>query len=280
MGSKPSSQPVSETEVIQKIGETSQLSLLPEDVLIRILKLLDMKTLVSRLFLTCKLFCPSFEKCSVVQHPFLAHLGHIYEPFMFSKGDLIQPIPTDNSQQIPKENFQPCYFRSNVKLSLKEIKQPAEMRLHVFTISDSKEIPFDEIVSMVIELPNNAQSDIQTEALKFLENIVKNSLKKLKNLRLSGFLLNDSLFVSLSKLSLDWLHLIHPVSIHGSSHIPLDLTSALGFTRLHMKLREDCNLFGFPKLPSSLEEFSLHISSRGSDCNGVSLRHCASLKKM
>ena len=185
MGSKPSSQPVSETEVTQKMGETSQLFLLPEDVLLGILKLLDMRTLISRLFLTCKLFFPSFEECSVVQHPFLAHLGHIYEPLMFSKGGLIQPIPMDTSQ--------PCYFRSNVNLSLKGIRQPAEMRLHMFTISYSKEIRLEEIVSMVIELPDDSQADVQTEALEFLKNLVKNPPKQLKNLRLSSFLVDGSL---------------------------------------------------------------------------------------
>ena len=272
MGSTPSFQPVTRTQAIQKMGETSQLFLIPEDVLLGILKLLDTKTLISGLFLTCKLFCPSFKEFSVVQHPFLAHLGHIYESLMFSNGGLIQSTP--------KENSKPCHFRPNVNLPLKRIKQPAKMRLHMFTISDSKEICFDEIVSMVIELPDNSQADLHIKASKFLENLVEVPLKRLKHLKISGFLLNGLLLMSLSRLSLDWLHLIHPVSIHGSSHIPLDLTSALGFTRLHMKLREDCDLFGFPKLPSSLEEFSLHISSRGSDCNGVSLHNCASLKRL
>ena len=273
MGSTSSSQPVSKTEAIQKISGTFQLFLLPEDLLLRILKLLDTKTLISRLLSTCKLFRPSYKECSVVHYPFLGYLGYIYEAFIFSKGSpLIQPTP--------KDNFQPHLFRPNVNLSLNGIKQPTKIRLHVFTISDSKEIRFDEIVSMVIELPNNAQIDVQTEALKFLEKLVETPLGKLKRLKISGFLLNDSLFASLSKFSLDWLYLIHPVFEYDSSHIPLDLTSTLGFRKLHMKLWDDCDLYKFPKLPNSLEEFSLHISSVSSARHSVVLPDCTSLKKL
>ena len=221
MGSTPSSQPVTRTQVIQDMNETSQLSLLPEDVLIRILKLLDMKTLVLSTFRVCKSLYQLCGRYPGVQHPFLGYMGHIYERLMFSK-----EVPI--SQLNPGDNFQLQYFRPNVNLSLEGIKQPAEMRLHVFTISDSKEIRLDEIVSMVVELPDDSQADVHTEALKFLEKLVKNPLGRLKNLKLSGFVLYDSFFASLSKFSLDWLHLIHPVFDYSPSHTPFELTSAQG----------------------------------------------------
>ena len=274
MGSKSSSQPVLKTEVTQKIGETSQLSLLPEDVLIRILKFLDIKTLVLSASRVCKYLCQVCGRCPRTQHLFLGYMGHIYEQLMFSKG---VPIPHLN----PDDDFQPCYFRPNVNFSLEELPQPVGMVIHIFTISDSKEIRFNEIVSMVIELPNNAQGDIQTEALRFLKNLAETPLGRLRNLRLSGFLLKDSLFASLSKFSLDWLHLILPVFVYRVSSTPFDLTSVLWFTRLHMKLREDCNLPAFQMLPRSLKEFSLHVSNLVDSHNSfISLHHCTNLEKM
>jgi hypothetical protein len=131
------------------MDETFQLLMLPDDVLTNILKFLDMKTLISGLSVVCKLFCPFCERSSKARHLCLGYIDHIYESFMFSKGGFI-------SEPIPEDDYQPRYFRPNVILSLGNFAQPLEVRIHVFTLSDSEVIRLSGIVSMVIELsPSN-----------------------------------------------------------------------------------------------------------------------------
>ena len=59
------------------------------------------------------------------------------------------------------------HFRPNVHFPLEELKQPTEIRVDVFTISNSKEFHLNEIVSMVIKLtsPNATFERSSTESL-------------------------------------------------------------------------------------------------------------------
>ena len=269
MASTSSSDSVSEPKTIQEMSGPFQIFQLPPNVLVMIFRFLDVKSLISSLFSTCKLFCPSFWECSVVQHPFLGYLGYIYEGLMFSKG-----VPI--SHLTMKKDVQSPYFRPNVIFSLDGTKQPAQMRFHLFTTSDSKEIRLEEIVSMVIKLSNIVQIDTHKEVLEFLGKLVKYPFERLRHLKLSGFFLGDLLGASLSKLSLDWLHLILPdLGTHSR------ITSFSGFKKLHMELWEDCDLDCFPYyLPCTLEEFSIHFSSQSFHGSTLSIAACTSLKKM
>ena len=271
MDSKPFSQSVSKAKTFQEINETSQLLMFPVEVLTGILKFLDMKTLVSSLFLTCKLFCPSFRECSVAQRLFLGHLGYVYEPFMFSKG-----VPI--SRLTPEDHFQQHYFRPNVDLSSGENVQPMGMNIHVFTTSDSKEIHLDKIVSMIIESSSlNSISENTRKTLQFLNDLFKNPFDSPKNLKFSGFLANRSLWKPLSTLKkLDWLHWICSVS-DDFIHI---FSSFSGLKRLHLEVEAGFDLLFFPGLPSSLEEFSLHLSSVDGGSHSVFIYNCTCLKRM
>ena len=263
MGSKPSLK----AEIIKETKELSQLLTLPDDILLRIFRLLDMKTLFSRLFLTCKLFCQPFKECLILQHLFPTHLDYIYEPFMFLKeGSLIQPTP--------KENFQPCYFRPNVNLSFGGVKQPAGVLIHIFTISDSKEIRLEEITSIVIKLLNDSRTHAHREALEFLNRLIETSLGRLKHLKLSECFLDSSLETSLFKFSPNWPHLIYTVFGHH-----FRINSFAWLKRLCMKFWDDHYLYNFPRPPSSLEEISLRISGL-SRWSSLVLSHCTGLKKM
>ena len=267
MDSTSSSQSTSNTE-------TSQLPMTSVDALAEILPFLDLANSASSHTRIIPSFYQYYAAYMEPQYLPLNPIAHLYEQLLFSRGHNIIP-PT------PETIYRPLYFLLNVNLSLEGIRQPVGMRIHIFTTSDSKEIRFDEIVSMAIELLYYTQIDVRIEALEFLKALVKNPLHKLTNLRLSGFLLSGSLFASLSKLSLDWLHLIHPMLGCGDfGFLSLDLTSALGFTRLHMEFRGVCDLSVFPKLPSSLKEFSLHISGVYPPSLPISLHNCTSLKKM
>ena len=251
--------------------ETFQLLMLPADVLIRILKLLDMKTVISKLTVVCTSFCPFCKGCSETQSSFLFYISHIYEQHMFSRGGgIFQSIPAKYSRLL--------HFRPNVDLSSGEIVQPVGMRIHVFTTSDSKEIHLDKIVSMIIKSSSldNISENTQ-KALQFLNNLFKNPFDSLKNMKFSGFLANRSLWEPLSTLKkLDWLHWICSVS-DSFRH---NFFSFSGLKRLHLEVEAGFNLGSFPNLPPSLEEFSLHLPELEHRNSIWSVCHCKSLEKM
>ena len=107
-GLTSSSSPGSKTGTIQEANETSQILMLPRDIIERILKLLDIQTLVLSIPGVCKSLYQLCGRYPEAQHPFLGYMGHIYERLMFSKG-----VPI--SQLNPDVDFQPQYFRPNVK---------------------------------------------------------------------------------------------------------------------------------------------------------------------
>ena len=239
-----------------------------------------MKTQISTLFSVSKLFHPSFEECSVARHPFLSHLSPIYGPFMFSKGVTISQMTTENIVQSP-------YFRPNMDLSSGPNLQPSGMRIHVFTTSDSKEVYFGTIVSMVVE--SSHLDDIKGNTIRtlgFLVNLFHNSFDNLKILKFSGFWAHGSLRKSLSTLKLDWLYWIYSSSHHSRDDcffddgIKDDFSSLSNLKRLHLELEEGFNLHYFPKLPSSLEELSLHLSNLENRDFSVIVYDCITLKKM
>jgi hypothetical protein len=274
MDPAPSSQLVSEAETIHETDETSQLFMLPSEVLVGILKFLDMKTLISGLFLVCTLFCPSFKRCSATRYPFLGHLGHIYEKLMFSRGGpIIQPTSEDYSQ--------PLYFRPNVNLSLhlEGVAQPAGLQIHVITTSDREEIRLEEIVSMIITtpIPNGIMDDVPTGHSDFLAKLPANRLKNLKNLKLNGFEI-DRLFSLFSEFQLDWLHIVYySVKVWRFS---LEIASFPGCKRLHLNFNRDCDLGKFPVLPNSLKEVSLHFSNRIYSKHPVYLDRFKNIRRM
>ena len=113
------------------------------------------------------------------------------------------------SQLTQEADFQPQYFRPNTNLSLGGIRQPKEVQLHVFTSSNSNEIRLGEIVSIIITLsiPNGSPKNVTMQFSDFLTKLFENSFERLKNLKLSRFRMNASLWASLSKLRLNLLHL-------------------------------------------------------------------------
>ena len=136
-----------------------------------------------------------------------------------------------------------------------------------------------EITSMAIELSIQYHEILKVVpeiALDFLAKLFTTSLKVLKNLKLSGFLPNGSLGALLSQLSLDWLHLICPLSGYGS----FDPTSFPGFKKLHLKLKYMYVPWPFQTHPPLLEELSLHFSSLESFDDVIDIRDCKSLRKM
>ena len=307
MGSKPSSQPVSETEAIRKeakniqekaestqeeenssqppspliidstqisqsvsVSNTSLLLMFPDEILIRIMKFLDMKTLIFKLAVVCTSFCPFCKRCPEMQHPFPRYISHIYERRKFSRGGgILQSIPEDYSL--------PLYFQPNVNLSLKGITQPNGMIIHVFTTSDSKEIHFTKIVSMIIESLLLGDIYVNSQnASEYLDELFKNHLDSLKNLKISGFYA-EMLWKPLSMLKeLDWLHWTYSISDNFRDNF----SSFSGLKRLHLEFEKGFNLIYFPTLPSSLEGLSFHFSNLNNPQLFADIAACKNLKKM
>lgn len=257
MGPKPSSLQVPE------IG-TNELPMLPWELLERIIQFLDAEAF----FLTLPLVCTSFGN--------LCKNNILYEKYAFYGNRRIHSIFQLFSEM---QNIQePRYFRPNVNFHLEGITQLAEIRIDVFTTSDSKEIHLDEVSSMVIDLSilNDTSDNVHTKASEFLEKLFESPPEKLKNLKLSGFRVDASLLGSLSKLRLDWLHLTCLLL----KYFKYDPNSFLGFRRLHLKLKENCASYLFPSLPASLEELSLHLLNQSKNDLLMYVDHCKSLKKM
>jgi hypothetical protein len=267
-----SSQSALNAETIQEMDGTSQLLILPSEVLLGILRHLDMKTLISRLTMVCKLFCPFCEGSPGVNNPFLGYIGYIYETLMLSRGD---PV----FEPIPKGGFQPVYFRSNVNLSLSlgGVAQPMGLHIHAFTTSNPKEIRLHEICSMVMSFTlNNPSETVRKRASQFLAKLFATGFDNLRCLKLSGFRVDNLLWEPLLNLSLDWLHLtFRSISIF----IP-DSQLSWKFKRLHLKLEKDCFMTpGQCIAPSPLEELSLRFSNLVHHLP-VAIPECKSLKKM
>ena len=75
-------QPASKTEIIQETGEAFHLLMLPVDILTRILKLLDEKTLALTSPRVCKRLYGFCGRYTGVLHPFPGYMGHIYKQLM------------------------------------------------------------------------------------------------------------------------------------------------------------------------------------------------------
>ena len=299
--------PASNTNIIQAVGQTSQLPLLPPELFDMIIRFFSTKKALLTLSLVCTLFRD------------LCRNNALYEEYFFFRNN----IPHPGSQFHPKtQNVRKRRrFHSEVDFSTRTMKQPKNIRVHVFTTSDSEKaeniqahvsktsdskktkniqihafktsesekIPSSKVVSMAVELSTSDErsGDTQTKALDFLDKLFKRHpfFKKLKHLRLSGFWMTSSLWALLSKLRIDWLHLTCSVR----RYFIYDTRHFLGFKRLDLKLKEQLNLRELPYLPPPLdkflyfpvplEEFSLHISKLKKN-EFLNIGFCETLKTM
>ena len=263
--------PASSTETIQAMSGTSWLLLLSVEILTMILKFLDIKTLALNISIICKRFYEFFGLCSNGLFHSDGHMGFLYEQLMFSKGG---PI----SQLTPEGNFQRRYFRSNVNFSSWGIEQPKEIRIHVFTTSNSEGTHLNEVSSIVIESPflKNTPRDAQRTS-EFMNNLVKSPLNCLKKLKFIGFPAESWLSEPLSMLKeLSWLHWAYS-SLDYSAH---SFSSLPGLERLHLKFEKGFDLDCFPRCPPSLRELSLHFSDLNNFDSFASVVECRNLEKM
>jgi hypothetical protein len=272
MGSKLSFQPVLKDETIQEMDGTSQLLMLPREVLSGILKFLDGKTLALAIPRVCKHFYRFCGLYSEEQHFLMGYLGHIYEMLIFPRGDSV-------SGPTPPGGFQPLYFRPNVNLPFMWLKKPAGVRIDVIITSTSKEIRLNEISSMIMSLytSKNASETVRKEASQFLAQLFAiGGFDNLKNLKLFGFHMDDSSWSPLLNLSLDWLHL----TSHSISGFIPDPQLSWKFKRLHLKLENGCTIPICSCIaPSPLEELFLHFSDQEFPTE-FDIPDCKNLKKM
>jgi hypothetical protein len=265
MDPKPPSQLASETK-------TPQSYMTLDEVLSKIQPFLDISTPISSNSNILKSFeqhyAECMEKCYSTQwNP----IDYLCEQLMFSRGDEVA-LPTQ------KDIDRPVSFRPNVSFSLEGTAQPEGMHVHVFTTSACKEILLEEIVSMAISFStlNGSSEAAHIEALEFLEKLFGSHLRNLKKLKLSGFRANQLFWASLSKLSLDWLHLTSPL-LEIVDHCP-DVFPAV--QKLHMELRKDFCPNSLLALPLLLDELSLHLSSLEPFNYIASVSLCRGLRKM
>jgi hypothetical protein len=183
-------------------------------------------------------------------------------------GDSLPPITPSNQLQ-----------RNPATLSFEELRQPKEVRIGFTTCSNSKEIYFDDISSMTIELPtldDKRQDDVHIRALEFLGKLLGNRFKSLEFLELSGFRVNRLLWERLCKLSQVSLRLTCPLL----DPFEFRLDAVPGFTHLYLKLDKTCDLNHFPYLPSSLVNLSLRFSNLKGNDKIVNISHCSKLKRL
>ena len=183
---------------------------------------------------------------------------------------------TKSSQSLVSSS---SHFRPDVHLPLEELLQPKEIRVDVFTTSNSKELYLSEIVWMVIKLTtSNATSvEVHLNALMFLNNLSKHRFENLENLELSGFQVNNLLRMILEKLCPKGLHLT--CSLYPD--LEYFFKSFTKIEKLHLNLEENSNLMYLPFLPSSLKELSLHFSNLSNKtCHALIRGDCHNLKKM
>ena len=262
-----------ETEYTRPVSdtETSRLFILPYEILARILKFLDTRTLLLVIPRVCKHLyqsCGLYSNCALYfGHP----MGYLYGTLIFSRGG---PI----AQLTPENDFRPEYFQPNVKLLLEGITQPEGMHVHVVTRSNSKEIRLKEIISMTIK-PSAfyCRSDNFGLGIEpFLRKLLKSELPNLKYFKLTGFKMNGTLWDCLSLLD---LRQIHYSPFHAGGYFS-DSDRFPKPKLLHMYLRESFNLCRFPKLPPRLKGLSLHISNPCHNEDYVDISHCEDLKRM
>ena len=257
MGSTSSSQSFS------KVG-TDEQSVFPSELIRKIASFLDAK----EFFSTFPLICILFRN--------LSRNSARYEEYIFNRS---RTIHFESKLYLKAQSIQdPRYFRPNVTLPLKEIMQPMEIRVDIFTISDSKEINLNEASSMIIELPtlNGTSNDVHARALNFLSPLFKNQFGKLKNLRLSGFRMNESLWRSISELHVDWFQLTYPFfDSFKLDSIPFPTTR-----RLYLELREYFDSDLSRCLPSSLEEIFIRFTSPACYDSTANISRCVNLKVM
>ena len=293
MGSKPFSQPTSQTEALDKV--------LP------FLNMSNSALFLSRLSQSFQKRYPEYMEPHYSRwNPII----HLYERAIFSRGGDIPP-PT------PESICQQRTFWPNVNLSSGEIKQPDGMNIHVFTNSESKKPHLEDIVSMVIEMPlvNDIKEDYQKknhknvmEATNFvltflltedvedelqlskgvgesglprtteqLQRLRSHRLKNLKNLKLSGIWIGGFLWLISSYFDLDRIH----CTCSPLDPFPHRFEPLTSLKKLHLEFRENFKSINFPSLPSSLEELSLHLSNlKNDDDHPLFISHCKCLRKM
>ena len=258
------SQPVSETEASNKPLQ------LRYQVITRILKLLDIETLILIIPRVCNSLYHFCGRYPGVRHPFLGYMGHIYESLVFSRGaPIIQPAP--------EGDFRPLYFRSDAYIHLNRGGQPEEVQIHVFTTYDSKRICLDDVTSMFIKLSNpysDPSEAVPMRVLGFIANLLLTDFKNLKNLKLSGFRLTAWLWELLHKFRRDWIH------VTGlSPYTHQNFIRYLPWCRkLHLDLENNFDMNSFPPISSFLEELSLRFSNlKGKHTLKID---CDCLKKM
>ena len=187
MGSKPSSQPILEIEA-------NEQPTLPWKVLERIVPFLDAK----QFFLTLPFVC-TFS-LNLYRNTIL------YEKYMFCGNRITHHMSQlyTNVQDIRELR---C-FRSNANLSLEDVTQPKEIQIDVFITSGREEIYLNEISSMVIEMStlDGTLNDVPRMVSNFLGKLFGTRFGNLKNLGLSRFRANGSLWTLLFKLNIDCLH--------------------------------------------------------------------------
>ena len=216
MGSTASSQPTSEIRINQEMSETSQLLLLPDDVLIRILKHFDsdVKTLLSRLLLLCKSSNRLFGADLGGRDPYWNHISHIRNSHLFSRGDtIVWSTLSNNSQQL-------C-FRADAQILTKKFTQPAGIRIHVLKPSGSEETHMSQIFWMSIEFSplHDISHTVLKDILKFLGELFESNLGSLKFLRLSGFPVSEQF--PLLPENLEELSLHSPYIDNENTHMHL-----------------------------------------------------------
>ena len=251
--------------------ETSQLPTTPEEALANISTFFDLSTSIpshSRVFQSFLERYVAYMEAGCLSWKLI---GYLYEQLIFSKGGDIPPLTL-------KDICKPRYFQPNVNLSSKEIEQPKEIRIHVFTTSDSGQVHLNEISSMVIEpsISNCDLDDFELSVVPFLEHLLTNCLENLNTFKLSGFSMTGWLWNCLSRLNLDWVHFT-PRYAGGNFTFPYDPPKP---KKLHMNLLESFNLFSFPRPPSLVEELSLHIFNPQNGEWPICMDHCRNLKKM
>jgi hypothetical protein len=281
LSSTSSSETDSKTGTTQEKREFSQLLTYPFALNnFNILSFLDISTLLLNYPRVCKSCHQHYTKYMKIYYLNPYCLDFLYGLLIFSRGRCI-------SQPTLGIDFRPQYLRSCVNISLKGVKQPREVQIHVLTTSDSEEIHLYEVISMVIDFSSllRITSDSDSKevfgfdsaiAKDFLTKLSTNSFGNLGNLKLSGLPVEGWLWESFSNLHLDWLHVICPFFPPNR----LNSDTPQGCRKLYLKLGENCDLGRFPYLPSSLEELSLHFSGLIGIEFIASVSHCKCLKKM
>ena len=241
-----------------------ELFTLPTEIHQMVLDLLDPNTIYLIIPAVCKFF-------RILYMEYCQRHGH-QEKVLFCEQQLLYNDNITSSilnASVELQNLQrPRRFFSNVdipagKTAMKPdiglpfeiISKPTELQIHIFTDADSESIKYDEILSMVIQLPNSNDLplDIHDKTSEFLCALFKCPFVKLKSLKLANLKLCGSLAKSLANLKLDWVCLKNISFLEN-----LDLDSKMKI--LHFEVTSA----SFPKkvvaLPFDLKGFSCQFS--------------------